>query len=349
MKLAVKDIERFIARPPGNIRAVLVYGPDAGLVRERSDALMRTAAADLSDPFLVSELSAESVAKDPALLSDEAAAMALTGGRRAVRVRGCGDAIGDAVKSMLQGPTGDTLVVLQAGELGPRSALRRLMEAAEHAAALPCYADDASNLDRVIHDTLAAESLAVSAAASAFLAANLGSDRAITRSELAKLALYAKGSQRIELDDAMAVVGDSAALSLEDLCFAATGGEMAALDRALERSLQEGQSEVSILRAASRHLLRLQLIVDRAARGETLDLVLRSLRPPVFFARQGQLRRQAQGWSADRIRRAIDLVLAAELTCKTTGMPTAAVCGRTLMQIAAIARTRGGGGRAGGI
>ncbi|MPY73031.1 MAG: DNA polymerase III subunit delta [Alphaproteobacteria bacterium] len=347
MKLATKDIDRFIARPAPGIRAVLVYGPDAGLVRERSDALMRTAVADLSDPFLVSELSAESVAKDPARLSDEAAAMALTGGRRAVRVRDCGDSIGDAVKSMLQGPPGDTLVVLQAGELGPRSALRRLMEAADHAAALPCYADDAGNLDRVVHDALAAEQLSVSAEASAFLVANLGSDRAITRSELAKLALYAKGSQRVELNDAMAVVGDSAALSLEDLCFAVTGGEMAALDRALERSLQEGQSEVGVLRAVSRHLLRLQLIVDRAGRGESLEYILKSLRPPVFFARQGQIRRQAQGWPPERIRRALDLVLAAELACKTTGMPEAAVCGRTLMQVAALARQPGRGGRPG--
>ena len=142
MKVAGKDIERFVANQGGKYRAVLVYGPDAGLVRERSDALMRTAVPDLADPFLVSELSADRVAKDPALLADEAAAIALTGGRRAVRVSECGDAVADAVGSMLKGPPGDTLVVLQAGDLAPRSALRRLIEAADNAAALPCYADD---------------------------------------------------------------------------------------------------------------------------------------------------------------------------------------------------------------
>ncbi|MGH6912321.1 MAG: DNA polymerase III subunit delta, partial [Geminicoccales bacterium] len=240
----------------------------------------------------------------------------------------------------LQGPAGDSLVVLQAGELGPRSALRRLMEGAETAAALPCYADDAGNLGRVIHDALAAESLSLSAEASAYLAANLGADRAITRSELAKLALYARGSRRVELEDAMAVVGDSAALTLDDLCFAATGGETSALDRAYERCLQEGQSEVAVLRAVSRHLLRLQLLVDRVDRGEAFDQVVKSLRPPVFFPRQAQLRRQAQSWPADRIRRALDLIMDAELACKSTGMPAAAVCGRALMQIAALARQR---------
>jgi DNA polymerase-3 subunit delta len=338
VKLGARDIDRFVASPSRKFRAVLVYGPDAGLVRERSDALMQTVVADLSDPFLVSELSAERVAKDPALLSDEAAAIALTGGRRAVRVRDCGDAIADAVRSMLQGPVGDTLVVLQAGELAPRSALRRLMEGAENGAVMPCYADDAGNLDRVIRDALTAESLTVSQEAAAFLVANLGSDRAVTRSELAKLALYAKGTGRVELADAMAVVGDSAAMSLDDLCFAATGWETATLDRALERSLQEGVSEVAVLRAASRHLLRLQLVAARVAVGETVDNALRALKPPVFFARQAQFRRQAQGWPPERVALALDLVLAAELACKTTGMPEAAICGRALMQIAALAR-----------
>jgi DNA polymerase-3 subunit delta len=299
---------------------------------------MRTAVADLSDPFRVTELGADSIVKDRALLADEVAAIALTGGRRAVRVRDCGDALADAVKSMLSGPAGDTLVVLQAGELAPRSALRRLMEENAETAALPCYADDARDVDRVVRETLAAESLTVSADASAFLAANLGSDRAITRSELQKLALYARGSGQVELEDAMAVVGDSAALSLDDLCFSAMDGDLAAVDHALERSLQEGQSEVGILRAISRHLMRLQLVVGRVSQGEAPERAVKALRPPVFFKRETQFRRQVQGWSAARIARAIDLALQAEMSCKSTGIPTASVCGRALLQIAALGR-----------
>jgi DNA polymerase III subunit delta len=338
VKLAASKIDGFIAKPGDTIRTVLVYGPDTGLVRERADALMRTAVADLSDPFLVSELSAEAIVKDPALLADEAAAIALTGGRRAVRVRECGDSIAAAVQSMMQRPAGDSLIVLQASDLGPRSALRKLCEDTSDAAAVPCYADDARDLDRVVHETLAAEQLAISPEASAYLVANLGSDRGITRSELQKLALYARGSQRVELDDAMAVVGDSAALSLDDLCFAVTDGDMAGLDRAMERSLQEGQSEVAILRAVSRHLLRLQLTVDRTGRGDSAEQAIKALRPPVFFKRAAQFRRQAQSWRADRVKRALELALGAEIGCKTTGMPAAAVCGRALMQIAALAR-----------
>lgn len=338
MKIQGTRIDRFVANPGDGVRAVLVYGPDTGLVRERSDLLMQSAVPDLSDPFLVSELNAEAVLKDPALLADEAAAMALTGGRRAVRVRDCTDGVSDAAKSMLAGPVSDSIVVLQAGELGPRSKLRQLFEGHDEAAAIPCYADDIRDLDRVVAETLAAEQLTVSPEANAFLVANLGSDRALTRSELQKLALYAHGAGRVELDDAVAVVGDSAALSLDDLCFAALDGDMAGVDRALARSLQEGQSEVAILRALSRHLMRLQITVARVNQGDSADRAVKLLRPPVFFKRVTQFKRQMQAWPSARIDRAVDLVLQAEISCKSTGIPAEAVCGRTLLQVAALGR-----------
>jgi DNA polymerase-3 subunit delta len=34
------EVERFIARPPAGEPIVLVYGPDAGLVRERVEAVV---------------------------------------------------------------------------------------------------------------------------------------------------------------------------------------------------------------------------------------------------------------------------------------------------------------------
>ncbi len=74
-----------------------------------------------------------------------------------------------------------------------------------------------------------------------FLAAHLGGDRLLTRSELDKLTLYAGDGGHIELDDARAVIADSAALSLDDVLLAAAEGDAAALDRALARVFQEGE------------------------------------------------------------------------------------------------------------
>jgi hypothetical protein len=46
-----KDIDAFLARPDPGRPIILLYGPDAGLVRERADALVASAVDDPNDPF----------------------------------------------------------------------------------------------------------------------------------------------------------------------------------------------------------------------------------------------------------------------------------------------------------
>ena len=82
MKVSANEADRFARAPRAKIRAVLVYGPDAGLVRERAGILKRSVVEDPSDPFRVTELTGRQLSDDPARLADESAALALTGGRR---------------------------------------------------------------------------------------------------------------------------------------------------------------------------------------------------------------------------------------------------------------------------
>src|SRR5712691_8070383 len=117
MKLAGGRVEAFLRRPDPDIRAVLLYGPDAGLVRERAEAVARTVCPDLRDPFRVADLAASVLAADPARLADEAAQISLTGGRRVIRVREAGDALAPLFARFLADAVGDTLVVAEAGDL----------------------------------------------------------------------------------------------------------------------------------------------------------------------------------------------------------------------------------------
>src|SRR3546814_21168296 len=93
MKIAPARADAFARKPDPAVRAVLVYGPDAGLVRERADLLANSVVPDLQDPFLVAELTGHMLRKDPARPAAEVAAMDVTGGRRVGRVRGAPDTI----------------------------------------------------------------------------------------------------------------------------------------------------------------------------------------------------------------------------------------------------------------
>ena len=343
MKIAASETERFVRDPGSEWTAVLVYGPDGGLVRERARMIASSVVEDLSDPFRVSEFTAAALRDDPARLSDEASALSLTGGRRVVRLRESGDAVTDALDGVLSTASAeDILVVVEAGDLGPRSRLRKLFEGAAGAAALACYGDDARTLGTVIRETLGQAGLAATPDAMAYLSDHLGSDRMMSRMELEKLATYAFGADQVTLEDAEAVVGDGAITTLDDIVFSTADGNTSGLDRSLQRAFDEGVNAVAVVRAAQRHFQRLHRAAGDVAAGSAPDQAMKKLRPPVFFKRAGLFRNQLQTWGVVRLAGVLEALTEAEIACKTTGVPAEASCRRTLLAIARrAARLRG--------
>jgi DNA polymerase III subunit delta len=334
VRLAAARVAGFLQRPDPDIRAVLLYGPDAGLVRERADMLARTICPDLTDPFRVAELSGAAVAADPARLADEAAQLSLTGGRRVVRVRAAADAQARIFGGFLTETPGEALVVVEAAELTTNSALRRAFEGAPRGAAIGCYPDTPRDRAQVIRESLAAHRVTASREAVQYLVDHLGEDRLVTRSELDKLALYTGDGGRVELGDAILSVSDSAALELDDAVMAAAEGDMPRLDRVFDRVFQEGESPVTVVRAMLRHLHRLHLMAARVAAGTSIEEVMRNARPPIFFKHQDGMRRQLAAWREPALRAALGRLAEAEILIKTTGLPGETLCRQVLCAIA---------------
>ena len=351
MKLQNRAIDGFMSRPDPRIRAVLVYGPDAGLVRDRADTLARTVVEDLGDPFRVAELSIRATATNPAHLFDEVTAQALTGGRRLIRFRDSDDSLAAPFTALFSAePPGDSLVVVEGGDLGPRSRLRLAFEAATIGAALPCYIEDQQGLRRIMSELAAAQGMVLDPDAQEFLAANLIGDRLVAKGEIEKLALYkgasatgAAGRQevRVGLEDVQAAIGDGASqLSLDDPAWAAGSGDFAALDRALARLFAESTAAVTILRAVQRHFQRLHWVHAEIAAGATADAALTALKPPVYFKQRSILATQVRQWPPGALRQALERLTEAEAECKRTNMPDETLTGRVLFQLAAMARAR---------
>jgi len=341
MKISAGKVAAFIARPDPMARAILVYGPDAGAVRERCWKLAGDAVGgETDDPFRFVELPATSLINDPPRLTDEAASLSLSGGSRAILVRGAGDGLADIFKSFLTDPGHEALVVIEAGDLPPRSRLRKLFEAAENAAALPSYLDQGGDLTGFIRNTLKELGVTASPEALSFLSRNLGVDRQLTRKELEKLALYAGNGGEVDLGAARACISDSSALSFEDISYAVGEGNLPQLEQALERVFLEGMAPTALLRGAAGHFLRLYRVGSAMASGATVDLALRELKPPLFFKLKDRFLRQLGTWSPSRARIAMDRLLEAEIDCKTTGFPAETICHRILLSLAYSAKSR---------
>ena len=63
MKLSGRQIDSFLDDPGNTVAAVLIYGPDQGLVRERADRIMRAVAGSTDDPFRTATVNEQDVAR----------------------------------------------------------------------------------------------------------------------------------------------------------------------------------------------------------------------------------------------------------------------------------------------
>ncbi|MGB6447894.1 MAG: DNA polymerase III subunit delta, partial [Xanthobacteraceae bacterium] len=251
------NVDAFIARPDPTRPVVLVFGPDAGLVSERVNALVKTSVDDVNDPFALARLEGEDVTANPARLVEEAQTIPLFGGRRAVWAKASGRNIAPAVEALLGVDIVDCRIIIEAGDLRRNAPLRVLCERAKNVAALPCYADSERDRAQLIDSEMRSAGLALAPDARNLLIPLLGGDRSASRSELNKLLLYAHGQKQVGVDDVMAVVSDASALALDDIVDAAFSGRPAELETQLGKARTAGTNAGSILFAAQRQVAQL--------------------------------------------------------------------------------------------
>jgi len=332
-KIEPRRAAAFLADPGVACRLVLLTGDDAGLIRERAEALLRAASG--ADPMRAAEFSAREVARDAALLAGEAATPALTGGPRAMRVRDAGDGLLAAAKVALAG-RGPGLVILEAPDLPRRSKLVTAVEGSPAGAWLECWRERGAELAASAARLLRELGAEADGAAAALLAERAGEDRLLLRREAEKLALYAGPGGRIGAEEVLAVVGEGGGLELDEALLAATAGDVAATDRALAAVFAEGTNPVQVIRAALRHLRRLRQAAEAVAAGASPQAAMEGLRPPVFFRAKPMFERSLQRWGPARLEAAGSALLRVERQAKTTGLPDAVLARHAVLALARV-------------
>ena len=332
--LKAGEIDSFVARPDPVRTVVLVFGPDAGLVSERVDAIVRASVDDLNDPFSLVRLDGDTLASDPARLIDEATTVPLFGGRRAIRVRAGSRNIVPAIEGVLGAPLRDCRVVIEAGDLKRNAALRALCEKAKTAVVIPCYADGERDIARLIDDELRGANLTMSAEAREILLPLLGGDRRASRAELQKLTLYARGNERIELDDVMAVVADASAQELDALVDAAFAGEKEDTEHEFAKASIARVSASAIIGAALRHLERLHVLRLDVEGGSSVSSAVERAQPPVHFRRKQSYEKALRAWTAERLAKVMSMLGEASLDARLQSDLGETIARRALTTIA---------------
>lgn len=336
-----RDAERFVKAPPAHVFLFLIYGADAGLVRERALRIVEQRVDDRRDPFQCVEMSGDAVAADPLSLLDEANTVPLFGGRRAIIVETGAKSIASAVEQLLLAPPIDCSVVLTAGALKRDAPLRKLVETAKQGAAIECYPDTEQDLHALIDSSLHEAGLAISQEARGLLQSALGEDRRMSRSELAKLLLYTHGQEKIEASDVEDVVAHASNIAADRLVLDAFSGEASAAGSGLDHVVATGGDAGQLLGGALRYALalhRARLTVDREGRLDAGVAIL--TRSGWGFSHRAMLEHHLKIWPAAKVAGLVDALRGAQQRARANAGLAEMEAGRALMRIATQAGRR---------
>jgi len=334
------DIERFVTRPDPARPIVLVFGPDAGLVRERAEALIRASVDDPKDPFQLARLDGDDLSGETTRLVEEANTIPLFGGRRAVWVRAGRGNFAPAVEALVAFPSPDCRVVIEAGDLRKTAPLRAICERAKTAVALPCYVDNERDIARLIDEEMRAAGLSISPEARSALVPLLGGDRLASRHEIAKLALFAHGKAQVELDDVMAVVADASTLALDGMIDAAFAGRTGELEAQLGKAATAGTGAGTIVSTALRQVAQLHKARLAVEQGVSVSDAAGGIQPFLHFSRRAAVEAALKTWTSARLERTMSQLAEATLETRKQTALADVIAQRALLAIAVNARRR---------
>ncbi|MEO1000411.1 MAG: DNA polymerase III subunit delta, partial [Pseudomonadota bacterium] len=198
MKLAPRDAPRFLARPDPAAGAILIHGGEALRIADRRERLVAALLGpNGAEEMRLTRLDGAALRSDPAALQDALRATGFFSGQRVVELREAGDGLAPILADALEtlGPE-DAFLVVTAGQLTARSALRKLFEGHKTALSLAVYADPPGR-DEIAREIAEAGLKDVTAEAEEALSALAHAlEPGDFRGTLTRLALYMMSEER---------------------------------------------------------------------------------------------------------------------------------------------------------
>jgi DNA polymerase-3 subunit delta len=293
--------EAYLLRLPSGVAMFLLHGPEDDLASERARQLVLKLVDDVADPFRVVRLSADTLAKDPGRLADEASAISMFGGRRVVWIEAGGRDLTELIGAVAESLPAETSLVVEADNLRKGSPLRTLFETRPNAASIECYPSGPADLAQFVDSAAREASVRLEGEARDHLVALLAADPGAARGEIAKLMLFAASAGVLSAADVDALASGGGASPVDSLVDFALSGELSALERAAMHTLSDS-AEAALV--ATRLAARVALLIEiRQGRGEPERLQ----RLP--YAVRRAVLMQANAWAPETLARRLPALL----------------------------------------
>ena len=337
MKLAGAEARRYLARPDPARAGLLIFGADVMAVAlKRQEAIAALVGPGVEQEMRLSRMSGADLRKDGTRLLDEVKAVGFFPGPRVAFVEEATDGVTQAIAAALNDwRPGDAVVVVTAGALTAKSALKSLFEKHPAAVCIGLYDDPPSRDEVEAWLGRAGLRLVDPQAMAEVLTLSQGLDPGDFRQTLEKIGLYKHGDPS---PLTAAEVADLAPGTVEtdvlDVVAAAVDGRAVDLGLLMRRIEAQGVQAVTLCIQTLRYVRALHMAASDP--GGVAAGIARSFG---FGNRRSAMQAQAERWGGRALEQALALLVETDLTLRSTSRaPAMAVMERALIRIAMMKR-----------
>ncbi len=342
MKLSPRDAARHFSKPDPKSAATLIYGADAMRVAlKRQELVTALVGPTGADEMRFSRITAAELRKDGALLSDAMRAQSFFPGPRAVLLEDAGDGLAKVISAALNDwQAGDAHVIVTAGSLNARSALRKHFEGMRGGFAIALYNDPPSReeleaeLARAGLKTVDREAMTDLTTLSRLL------DPGDLRQTLEKLSLYKLDDPSpVSPDDVAACAPATTEAVLDDVLDIVAESRTKEIGPIMQKLEGQGVQPVGLVIGATRHF---RTLYAAASDPGGVGAGIARARPPVFGPRRTRMQRQAETWGAVRLAGALQMLTDTDLQLRSAGQraPAMALVERMLIRLSMLGAAR---------
>lgn len=339
MKLTGRDAAAYLKKPHPSYAGLLIFGADPMRVATQRQAVIASLVGPQGEEEMrLTRMNGAELRRDPAMLNDALKAQGFFPGHRVAFVEDASEGLSKALGAALEDwQPGDAQIVVTAGQLTTKSALRKVFEGHPAAVAIGIYDDPPTRGD--IEASLVENGLTVPNrdVMDAIMALGSTLEPGDFRQTLEKLSLYKWGDDTpLTTDDIAACAPQGAEVGIDDILDVVTFGRPDQLGPALRNLYAQGVTPVTLCIGATRHFRRLHVVAsDPGGPGSGVG----KLRPPVYGPRRDKIARQAGSWGRDRLEKALTALTDTDLQLRSASTaPQLALMERTLIRLAMMGK-----------
>lgn len=242
---------------------ILLWGDDAGAIRQAAQLAVAQWGVAPDDPFLAEKLTPDDIAAMPSRLPDSAATIPFGGGRRLIWLTSASGeepaatltALTEALTTTLAMPLQDVRVVVPLPKVLEKSSpLVKLVENHLNGLSVRFYLPKARDLGDWLENEFGVAHKRLEPQAKSLLVDHLGADREQARREVEKLLLYVGDADHVTAADVLASLSGAIPADVFLLAEAVGRRDVRQTDRLLSCMQEEGQDLNAAFSVTLRHL-----------------------------------------------------------------------------------------------